>query len=129
MNRQLRLLPRAIASARCYGTGASATTKLFLNGQFIESQTSDWIDVRNPATQEVVTRVPKTTSKELDEAAHSAQMAFGDWRRTSVMTRQRKMLDLQHAIRARMDDLAASIVEEQGKVLGDAKGDVMRGLQ
>lgn len=106
-----------------------STTKLFINGEFTESQTSDWVDVHNPATQEVVSRVPKATAKELDEAAHCAELAFKDWRRTSVLTRQRKMLDLQHAIRANMERLAASIVEEQGKVLGDARGDVMRGLQ
>ncbi|KAI7830778.1 Aldehyde/histidinol dehydrogenase [Kickxella alabastrina] len=105
------------------------STKLFINGEFVESQASEWIDVHNPATQEVVTRVPRSTKHELDEAAHSAQLAFGEWRRTSVLTRQRKMLDLQHAIRGSMDALAASIVTQQGKVLADARGDVQRGLQ
>ncbi|KAJ1953887.1 hypothetical protein GGI12_005914, partial [Dipsacomyces acuminosporus] len=80
-------------------------------------------------TQEVVARVPKTTAKELEEAAKSAQSAFKEWRRTSVLTRQRKMLDLQYAIRENMDALATSIVTEQGKVFSDAKGDVLRGLQ
>ncbi|ORX66733.1 hypothetical protein DL89DRAFT_324698 [Linderina pennispora] len=87
-----------------------ATTKLFINGEFVESQTNE----------EVVTRVPKATAAELNEAAASAQSAFKEWRRTSVLTRQRKMLDLQHA---------ASIVTEQGKVFSDAQGDVLRGLQ
>ncbi|KAJ1811784.1 hypothetical protein LPJ56_005715, partial [Coemansia sp. RSA 2599] len=108
---------------------SSQSTKLFINGEFVESQTGEWIDVRNPATQEVVTRVPKSTPHELNEAAHSAQLAFAEWRRTSVLTRQRKMLDLQHAIRGNMGRLAESIVTEQGKVLGDARGDVLRGLQ
>ncbi|KAJ2372523.1 hypothetical protein IW150_004078 [Coemansia sp. RSA 2607] len=114
---------------RSLATKASDSTKLFINGEFVESQASEWIDVHNPATQEVVTRVPKSTAKELEEAAHSAALAFKTWRRTSVLTRQRKMLDLQHAIRGNMDALAQSIVAEQGKVLGDARGDVMRGLQ
>ncbi|KAJ2641479.1 aldehyde dehydrogenase (NADP(+)) ald6, partial [Coemansia sp. RSA 1694] len=108
---------------------AATTTKLYIDGQFVSSQASEWIDVHNPATQEVVTRVPKTTASELEEAAKSAQSAFGEWRRTSVMTRQRLMLDLQHAIRSNTEKLAASIVAEQGKVLSDARGDVMRGLQ
>ncbi|KAJ2719615.1 hypothetical protein GGI07_005113 [Coemansia sp. Benny D115] len=111
------------------GEKAPAATKLFINGQFVESQTSEWMDVINPATQDVVTRVPQSTAHELNEAAHSAQLAFKEWRRTSVLTRQRKMLDLQHAIRHNMDELAASIVAEQGKVLADARGDVQRGLQ
>ncbi|KAJ2660911.1 hypothetical protein IW148_003585 [Coemansia sp. RSA 1199] len=108
---------------------AMSTTQLFINGEFIESQATEHIEVRNPATQEIVTRVPKTTQHELDEAARSASHAFREWRKTSVLSRQRKMLDLQHAIRANMDVLAESIVNEQGKVLGDARGDVMRGLQ
>ncbi|KAJ2749378.1 hypothetical protein GGI19_005689, partial [Coemansia pectinata] len=107
----------------------TATTKLFIDGQFVESQASEWIDVHNPATQEVVTRVPKTTASELEEAARSAQSAFGEWRRTSIMRRQKLMLDLQYAIRANTDALAKSIVLEQGKVLSDAHGDIMRGLQ
>ncbi|KAJ2106292.1 hypothetical protein GGF48_006170, partial [Coemansia sp. RSA 921] len=108
---------------------AMSTTQLFINGEFIDSQATEHIEVRNPATQEIVTRVPQTTQHELDEAARSASHAFREWRKTSVLSRQRKMLDLQHAIRANMDELATSIVNEQGKVMGDARGDVMRGLQ
>ncbi|KAJ2820277.1 Methylmalonate-semialdehyde dehydrogenase [acylating] mitochondrial, partial [Coemansia furcata] len=60
----------------------TATTKLFIDGQFVESQTNEWLDVHNPATQEVVTRVPKTTASELEEAAQSAHSAFKEWSRT-----------------------------------------------
>ncbi|KAJ1646935.1 hypothetical protein LPJ64_001609 [Coemansia asiatica] len=126
-SRYSRLAPFSSLLSRTIST--QTTTKLFINGEFIESQASEWIDVRNPATQEVVTRVPKSTPHELNEAAHSAQHAFSEWRRTSVLTRQRKMLDLQHAIRNNIDRLAESIVAEQGKVLSDARGDVLRGLQ
>ncbi|KAJ2160615.1 hypothetical protein GGF46_002108 [Coemansia sp. RSA 552] len=127
-----QLAQRQLVGWRGMGSQAgnsAPTAKLFINGEFVESQSSDWIEVRNPATQEVVSLVPKSTRKELDEAAHSASMAFKEWRRTSVLSRQRKMLDLQHAIRSNMDALATSIVNEQGKVFSDAKGDVMRGLQ
>ncbi|KAJ1910363.1 hypothetical protein H4219_006227 [Mycoemilia scoparia] len=105
------------------------TTKLYINGEFIESQATTHYDVINPATQEIVTKVPQATPQELQEAVRSAQLAFKEWRRTSVLTRQRKMLDLQYLIRQNMDLLAASIVQEQGKVFSDAQGDVMRGLQ
>ncbi|KAJ2900718.1 hypothetical protein GGI21_000664 [Coemansia aciculifera] len=105
------------------------STKLFINGEFVTSQASEWMDVRDPATQKLVTRVPKTTASELEEAAKSAQSAFTTWRRTSVMTRQRVMLDLQQAIRDNTDRLIESIVAEQGKVVSDARGDIIRGLQ
>jgi len=108
---------------------AVQNTKLYINGEFIESQTDQWIELRNPATQELVTRVPQATPQELAYAADSAAAAFKTWKKTSVLTRQRKMLDLQLLIRDNMDAIAASIVTEQGKTFADAKGDVMRGLQ
>ncbi|KAH6568734.1 hypothetical protein BASA60_008490 [Batrachochytrium salamandrivorans] len=55
--------------------------------------------------------------------------AFKTWRKSSVLSRQRIMLDLQLLIRNNMDTIAHSIVLEQGKTFADAKGDVLRGLQ
>ncbi|KAJ1972056.1 hypothetical protein H4R35_004892, partial [Dimargaris xerosporica] len=110
-------------------SAAVPKTKLFINGEFIDSTTKEWIEVRNPATQELVTLVPQATPEELAEASRSSQAAFKEWRKTSPISRQRKMLDFQHLIRQNMDKLATSIVTEQGKTFADAKGDVLRGLQ
>jgi len=51
------------------------------------------------ATNEVVSRVPKCTQEEMNEAVASAQHAYKDWKETTPLTRQRKMLDLQLLIR------------------------------
>ncbi|RKP13520.1 Aldehyde/histidinol dehydrogenase [Piptocephalis cylindrospora] len=107
----------------------SHETQLYINGEWINSQTQDWIDLHNPATQELVTRVPQATSAELAEAARSSELAFKTWKKTSILSRQRILLDLQARIRQEMDPIARSIVEEQGKTFTDAKGDVLRGLQ
>ncbi|KAG0304729.1 hypothetical protein BGZ98_005107 [Dissophora globulifera] len=104
-------------------------TKLFINGEFIDSKTDKWIELRNPATNEIVTMVPEATQEELNYAADSAAEAFKTWRKTTVLHRQRKMLDLQLLIRDNMDRIAHSIVLEQGKTMADARGDVLRGLQ
>ncbi|KAJ1927291.1 hypothetical protein IWQ60_003063 [Tieghemiomyces parasiticus] len=104
-------------------------TPLYINGEFIQSRTKDWIEVHNPATQEVVALVPQATPDELQEASRSAAHAFKTWRKTSVLSRQRMMFDYQALIRDHMDELARSIVTEQGKTFVDAKGDVLRGLQ
>ncbi|KAJ1332446.1 methylmalonate-semialdehyde dehydrogenase (acylating) [Batrachochytrium salamandrivorans] len=104
-------------------------TQLYINGQFINSQTDQWFELRNPATQEIVTYVPQATPSELKEAARNSQDAFKTWRKSSVLSRQRIMLDLQLLIRNNMDTIAHSIVLEQGKTFADAKGDVLRGLQ
>lgn len=70
-----------------------------------------------------------STPEELSLAGQVAADAFKTWKRTSVLTRQRVMLDLQALIRENMDEIAESITNEQGKTFPDAKGDVLRGLQ
>lgn len=123
--------PKAEAlSAEWKGTSATGkNTKLFINGEFVESEASEYIDVHDPSTQTVLTRVPQTTSAEFNRAVESASTAFESWSRTSVLTRQRFAIDLQHLIRQNSDAIANSIVLEQGKTFADAQGDVLRGLQ
>lgn len=106
-----------------------STTKNFINGVFEESKTTKWIDLRNPATQELVTRVPQSTPEELARAAEGAAKAFKTWRDTPVQQRQRVFFKLQALIREHTEELAKSITTEQGKTLQDAKGDVFRGLE
>jgi len=76
-----------------------------------------------------LTRVPETTSEEFEQAVRAASEAYKTWSRTSVLTRQRFVLELQHQLRAHGDAIASSIVLEQGKTYADAQGDLLRGLQ
>ena len=105
------------------------TVKLLINGKFVESKTKIWKDVVNPATQEVVARVPFATKEELDEAIMSAAEAFKTWKNSSIGVRARVMLKLQELIKRDMKKLAACLTAEQGKTLPDAEGDVFRGLE
>ena len=106
-----------------------ADTTNFIDNQFEASQTSQWIDLHDPATNNLVTRVPQSTDAELRAAVESAQKAFPAWKATSIMHRQQVMFKLTALIRENMDRLANSITIEQGKTFADAKGDVLRGLQ
>lgn len=115
--------------SRFYSPAAVPTTKLFIDGKFVESQTKEWIDVHNPATNEVITRVPKATKTEMDDAVASAKEAFKSWSKTSIMTRQQIMFKYQNIIKANLKELTKSITLEQGKTTIDAEGDVFRGLQ
>jgi malonate-semialdehyde dehydrogenase (acetylating)/methylmalonate-semialdehyde dehydrogenase len=105
------------------------TTKMLISGQFIDSKSDRWIDIHNPATNEVVSRVPCSTDEEMNSAVAAAKEAFPGWSNTSVLSRQRVMFNLQHLIRENMDALAKLVTLEQGKTLADAEGDVLRGLQ
>lgn len=107
----------------------AATVKLLIDGEFVESRTTDWRDVVNPATQAVLARVPFATADEVDAAVAAAQRAFATWRRTPIGTRARIFLKYQQLIREHMAELAATLSAEQGKTLPDAEGDVFRGLE
>lgn len=100
-----------------------------INGQFVDSNTSEWIDVTDPATQEVIAKVPQTTDDEINQAVAAAQAAFQTWRKTPITTRARIFLRYQALIREHMDELAAILTAEQGKTIADARGDVFRGLE
>ena len=106
-----------------------ATVKLLIGGQFVESKTTEWRDVVNPATQEVLARVPFATPAEVDAAVASAKEAFKTWRKTPIGARARIFLKYQQLIRENMAELAAILTAEQGKTLPDAEGDVFRGLE
>jgi len=107
----------------------ATTTPLFINGQFVQSKSNRFLEVRNPATQELVTRVPESTPEEMEAAAKSASEAFKLWKETPIPARQRVMFNLQALIRQNTEELAASITTENGKTLADSRGDIFRGLE
>ena len=100
-----------------------------INGQFVQSNTDEWIDITDPATQEVIAKVPQTTNDEINQAVAAAQTAFETWRKTPITTRARIFLTYQTLIREHMDGLAEILTAEQGKTIADARGDVFRGLE
>jgi malonate-semialdehyde dehydrogenase (acetylating)/methylmalonate-semialdehyde dehydrogenase len=110
------------------GDGGAAY-KNWVSGNYISSVASQYIDVKNPASQELVGRVPESTPTEVQAAIASAQNAFLDWRTVPIQQRQRVMLEYQSLIRQHTDDLAYWISLENGKTLADAKGDIFRGLE
>ena len=71
---------------------STPTVKLLINGEFIESKTTQWRNVVNPATQEVLARVPFATPDEINAAVASAKTAFKTWRKTAIGARARIFL-------------------------------------
>ena len=121
-------------------------TPYFIDNKFVKSEATQFIELHDPATNNLVTRVPQSTDAELKAAVESAKKAFPAWKATSVMARQQIMFKFTQLVRENWDRLAASITLEQGKTFAgmflmvqvvdlllidsvDAKGDVLRGLQ
>ncbi|SIO44575.1 CoA-acylating methylmalonate-semialdehyde dehydrogenase [Paraburkholderia phenazinium] len=106
-----------------------STVKLLINGEFVESSTREWRDIVNPATQEVLARVPFATADEVDAAIRAAHAAFATWKNTPIGARMRIMLKYQALIREHMPRIAKTLSAEQGKTIPDAEGDIFRGLE
>src|SRR5450830_1925999 len=105
------------------------TAKLLINGEWVESQTSEWHDIVNPATQEVLAKVPFATAAEVNAAIDAAHRAFQTWKLTPIGARMRIMLKLQALIREHSKRIAVVLSAEQGKTIADAEGDIFRGLE
>ena len=104
------------------------TVKLLIGGQFVESKTTEWRDVVNPATQEVLARVPSPRRTKSTPPWPRPRKRSRPGRRPH-RHRARIFLKYQQLIRENMAELAAILTAEQGKTLPDAEGDVFRGLE
>ncbi|RQR25503.1 methylmalonate-semialdehyde dehydrogenase (CoA acylating) [Burkholderia sp. Bp9143] len=105
------------------------TVKLLIDGAFVESTTSEWRDIVNPATQQVLARVPFATVAEVDAAVQAAHAAYATWKNMPISARMRIMLKFQDLVRANQQRIAKTLTAEQGKTLPDAEGDIFRGLE
>lgn len=104
-------------------------TPYFIDNKFVQSSTDKYFDLADPATNNLVTRVPQMTQAEMKAVVESSQKAFLSWKDTTVLFRQQILFRYVQLIKDNWDRLAASITLEQGKTFADAKGDVLRGLQ
>lgn len=107
-------------------------TELFRNyigGEWVTAEATDTQDVRNPATDEVLARVPLSGRSDVDAAVRAAEAAFPGWRSTPPQERARYFFKLRQLLDEHRDELARLIVQEMGKTLDDASGEVQRGIE
>ncbi|TKV69232.1 CoA-acylating methylmalonate-semialdehyde dehydrogenase [Marinobacter panjinensis] len=102
---------------------------LYIAGELVESQTDQWIDVTDPATNEVIARAPCTTADEMRRAIDNAGEVFKAWKETPVSERARVMMRYQALLKEHHDEIAEILSSETGKTFEDAKGDVWRGIE
>lgn len=61
--------------------------KLYIDGKYLESQSQKWIEVENPATGQIIGKVPKATENEINQAVEAAYEAFKTFSKTSLEER------------------------------------------
>ncbi|TKJ28423.1 MAG: methylmalonate-semialdehyde dehydrogenase (CoA acylating), partial [Chloroflexi bacterium B3_Chlor] len=103
--------------------------KNYINGQWVESKSSEILDVVNPATTEVLARVPLSTPSEVETTIQAAKNAFQEWRETPPLTRARYMFTLKDLMEEHFEDLSRVIVEEEGKCIDEARGETRRAIE
>jgi malonate-semialdehyde dehydrogenase (acetylating)/methylmalonate-semialdehyde dehydrogenase len=105
------------------------TLQNYIDGQWCTAPVVDCLDVINPATAEVLARVPLSPASEVDRAARAASAAFQTWRRTPATKRVQYLFQLKVLMEEQFDDLAQTITLECGKTLDEAKGELRRAIE
>ena len=101
----------------------------YIYGQKVEGTSGRFGDVFNPATGEVASRVPLASRSETAKAIEVAAAAFPDWRDTPALRRARILFRFKELLDTNLDELAKLVSAEHGKVLSDARGSVIRGIE
>ncbi|MCX7898141.1 MAG: NAD-dependent succinate-semialdehyde dehydrogenase [Rhodocyclaceae bacterium] len=99
----------------------------YLNGRWCGAQSGARVEIRNPATREVIARVPDMNRDDARAAIAAAEAAWPAWRALTAKERSRILRRWYEAIVAHADDLARILTLEQGKPLTEAKGEVLYG--
>ena len=101
----------------------------FINGEWEASNANEYLDVLNPATNQVLARVPLSPASEIDRAAQAGQAAFAEWRRTPPGERVQYLFKLKQVMEREFEDLSRLITQENGKTLGEARGEMRRAIE
>src|SRR6202161_784599 len=110
---------------------APPATKIpqFINGEWIESQSSEWQDVVNPATAEVLGRVAIADAAEVTRAIDPPQAPYPEWGRTPAEDRIQPLFKLKQLLEDHIDDIARIITLENGKTFTEAKAELRRAIE
>jgi malonate-semialdehyde dehydrogenase (acetylating)/methylmalonate-semialdehyde dehydrogenase len=101
----------------------------FINGQWVDSSTSEWQEVVNPATGEALAQVPLSSPSEVAAAVEAAAAAFPEWRRTPPEDRIQPLFKLKVLLEDHIDEISRIITQENGKTFAEAKAEMRRAIE
>ena len=110
---------------------ATATKLLdnYIGGKWTPVDASNELDVTNPASGELLARVPLSSATDLDAAVKAARAALPAWRDVSVIQRARHLFALREGLEARREEMARSVTAEMGKTIADSRAEVGRMIE
>ena len=103
----------------------------YINGAWVNSVGSESINVVNPATQEVLAKVPygNETQKDVAQAVLAAQAAYLEWKNVPVLKRIQPLFKLKQLLEENRDEIAKLITLECGKTLAESSGELQRAIE
>src|SRR5580698_7061707 len=108
---------------------ATETISNYIGGQWTKSSATESQKVINPATQESLAEIPLSTAQDVASAVEAAASAFPDWRRTPPEERIQPLFKLKQLLEDHLDDICRIITKENGKTLGESKGEMRRAIE
>jgi malonate-semialdehyde dehydrogenase (acetylating) / methylmalonate-semialdehyde dehydrogenase len=107
----------------------TAVLKNYINGEWVDAQSRETLDVLNPATRQIMAKVPISSNKDVERAVIAAKEAFQTWKNTPVPKRARILFKYHYLLTENHEKLAKLIVQENGKAYNEAYGEVQRGIE
>ncbi len=101
----------------------------YINGEWIDPVVSEYVDVINPATGEVIAKTPLSHASEVEAAANAAADALPAWRRTPANERVQYLFKLRELLKANNDEIARTITNECGKTFEESKAEMVRAIE
>jgi malonate-semialdehyde dehydrogenase (acetylating) / methylmalonate-semialdehyde dehydrogenase len=108
---------------------AILTLPNYINGQWCASSATEYLEVINPATAEILAQVPLSPASEVNQATEAASAAFITWRRTPPPERVQYLFKLKNLLEEHFEDLSRTITLECGKTLAESKGEMRRAIE
>jgi malonate-semialdehyde dehydrogenase (acetylating)/methylmalonate-semialdehyde dehydrogenase len=105
------------------------TVQNYINSEWCDSAATEFLDVVNPATLEVLAQVPLSPASDIDRAAQAAHTAFQVWRRVPAGDRIQYLFKLKFLLEEHLADLAQTITQECGKTLAEARAEMQRAIE
>ena len=101
----------------------------YIDGMWAPSAASNYLDIINPATQDILAKVPLSTKNEINRAVEAASSALTDWRDTPATERVQYLFKLKVLFEENLDELARTITLECGKTIAESKGELQRAIE
>jgi len=101
----------------------------YINGEWVAANATEFLDVKNPATAELLAQVPMDTAVDMNRAAEVAAAAFPAWRATPAGERIQYLFKLKQVLEDNFDEIAKIITVECGKTFKESQGEMVRAIE